>query len=185
MRMTRRRQKSRKKQRSTKRRILVPRTTREYFAKPERFQEQWNRVAHVISKMRAQGVSLKQASREFGIDPRIVARLGKSALRKRANGRFAARANDRLLRILAVPSPEGTREIALRDSRQASILGQYWDAVQRYLQTGDRSAIQKFRSKRITTANRVRIPLLTDLDQLNRLGNAGVLSFESLYARVA
>jgi len=89
------------------------------------------------------------------------------------------------LRVLAIPTDEGTREIALRDSRQASILGQYWDAVQRYLQTGDASAIQKFRGKHITAVNRARITLLTDLDQLSRLGNAGVLSFESLYARAA
>jgi len=87
--------------------------------------------------------------------------------------------------VLAVPTVDGTREVALRDSRQASILGRYWDAVQRYLQTGDASAIQKFQGKRITAGNRARIPLLTDLDQLSRLGNAGVLSFESLYARVA
>ncbi len=133
--------------------------------------------------MRADGVSLKQASRQFGVDPRTVLKFGKSALRKRASGRYAAKASDRLLRVLAVPTIEGTREVALRDSRQASILGQYWDAVQRYLQTGDASAIQNFRGKRITAANRVRIPLLTDLDQLNRLGNAGVLSFESIYPK--
>ena len=166
-------------------RIRAPRTAQEFLAKPERFQDRWNRVAHVVSKMRADGISLRQASREFGVDPRTVLKLGKSALRKRTSGRYSAKSDDRLLRVLAVPTVDGISEVALRDSRQASKLGQYWDAVQRYLQTGDASAIQKFRGKRITTANRVRIPLLTDLDQLSRLGNAGVLSFESLYARVA
>ena len=166
-------------------RAVAPRTAEEYFAKSELFQDRWNRVVHVVSKMRAEGVSLSRASREFGVGPRSVHRLGGSALRKRANGRYAARASDRLLRVLAIPTDEGTREIALRDSRQASILGQYWDAVQRYLQTGDASAIQKFRGKHITAVNRARITLLTDLDQLSRLGNAGVLSFESLYARAA
>jgi hypothetical protein len=175
--------KKRRSSRAVRNKNAPPRTAQEYFAKPERFQDQWNRVVHVISKLRADGVSLKQASREFGVDPRTVLKLGKSALRKRTSGRYAAKTSDRLLRVLAVPTHEGTREIALRDSRQASMLGQYWDAVQRYLQTGEALALQKFRGKRITAANRLRVPLLTDLDQLSRLGNAGVLSFESIYPK--
>ena len=133
--------------------------------------------------MRADGVSLRQASREFGLDPRTVVRLGGSALRKRANGRYKAKASDRLLRVLRVPTREGLREIAVRDSRQASQVAEYWNAVHRYLETGDDSALRKFRRKRITDANGVRVPLLTDLGELDRLGSAGVLSFESLYAK--
>ncbi len=133
--------------------------------------------------MRADGVSLRQASREFEIDPRTVVRLGRPALRKRANGRYKAKASDRLLRVLVVPTREGLREIAVRDSRQASQVAEYWNAVHRYLETGDDSALRKFRRKRITDANGVRVPLLTDFDELDRLGSAGVLSFESLYAK--
>jgi lambda repressor-like predicted transcriptional regulator len=164
---------------------VIPRTSKEYFAKPERFQDRWNRVAHVISRMRAEGVSLRKASHEFGVDSRTVVKLGGSALRKRKSGRYAAKASDRLLRVLAIPTSDGIREIALRDSKQASILGQYWDAVQRYLQTGNESSLQTFRGKHLIDANGTRTELLTDPNELNRLGNAGVLSFESLYARVA
>lgn len=160
-----------------------PRSADDFFTRPRRFQDRWTRVTHVISKMRADGVSLHQASREFGLDPRTVVRLGRPALRKRANGRYAAKASDRLLRVLLVPTPEGLREIAVRDSRQASQVAEYWNAVHRYLETGDDSALRKFRRKRITDANGVRVPLLTDLDELDRLGSAGVLSFESLYAK--
>jgi hypothetical protein len=163
----------------------APRTAEEYFAKPERFQDRWNRVAHVVSKMRADDLSLRQASREFGVDPRTVLRLGSSAVRKRPSGRYVARSSDRLLRVLAVPTNTGTREIALRGSKQASLLGQYWDAVQRYLQTGDESSLQAFSGRHLIDANGTRTELLTDPNELNRLGNAGVLSFESLYARVA
>jgi hypothetical protein len=162
----------------------APRTAKEYFAKPERSQDVWNRVVHVISKMRADNLSLSQSSREFGIAPRTVIRLGGSALRKRKNGRYAVKPSDRLLRILVVPTPEGVREIAVRDSRQASRLGEYWAAVQKYLATGDTSAIDKFHRKRVIDASRKRIPLLTNLEELDRLASAGVLSFESLYASV-
>src|SRR5438105_678237 len=117
-----------------------PRSAAQYFARPEIFQDNWNRVTHVVSKMRAGKVSLRQAASENDIDPRTVLRLGGSALRKRPNGRYAAKASDRLLRVLVMPTNEGPQQIAVRDSRQASQLAKYSDALQRYLQTGDSTA---------------------------------------------
>ena len=173
-----------RKRRSSRTARIAPRTVGEFFAKSERFQDRWNRVTHTVAKMRANGVSLKQASKEFGLDPRTMIRWAKPGLRKQRNGRYAAKPKDTLLRVLTIPSLEGLREIAVRDSRQASRLGEYWAAVQKYLATGDTSALEKFRRKRITDASRKRIPLLTNLEELDRLASAGVLSFESLYARV-
>lgn len=133
--------------------------------------------------MRADRVSLREASREFGLDPHVVARLGKSALRKRKNGQYVAKRSDKLLRILAVPTPNGVREVAIRDSRQATQLAKYWAAVQKYLQTGNALVLAKFRRKRITDASGKKIPLVLDTAALDQLGSAGVLSFESLYAK--
>ena len=162
----------------------APTTARDYFSRSKRFQETWDSVAHAISKMRStSSLSLRRAAREFGVSPAQVVRLGRSALRKQKSGRYAARKTDRLLRVLSVLTPQGKQEIALRDSRQASVIGSYWDAVQRYLQSGDDSALRKFRGEKITDESRRRHALLTDLNELNRLGSAGVLSFESLYGR--
>src|SRR5882724_3106070 len=61
--------------------------------------------------------------------------------------------------------------------------GKHSAAVQRYLETGDNSALAKFKGKYIVDAQGKRIALMTDLDDLDRLGSAGELSFESLYAR--
>lgn len=166
-------------------RIVTPRTARRFFANSAEFQDTWTRVTHAISKMRAERVSLRVASREFGLDPRLVVRLGKSALRKRKNGQYVAKRADSLLRILAIPTSDGVREITIRDSRQATILGKYWAAVAKYLQTGDASGLKKVRRKHITDASRKRVPLIIDQTELDRLGSAGVLSFESLYAEVA
>jgi hypothetical protein len=166
------------------RRAKVPTTAHQYHARSKSFQETWDSVGQVISKMRAGRTSLQRASKEIGIDPSQVLKLGRSALRKKKNGKYAARKTDRLLRILSILSPEGRREIAVRDSHQASMLGKYWASVQRYLQTGDDSALRKFKSKKITDASGTRHLLLTDLKQLDTLGSAGVLSFESLYAGV-
>jgi hypothetical protein len=128
-----------------------------------------------------EGVTLPKASKEFGVSRNDVIELGRSALRKR-NGRYVATKTDRLLRVLNVLLLGGKREIATRDSRQASLVGGHWAAVQRYLQTGDDSALQRFKNKKITDANGKRHLLLTDLDELDRLGRVGVLRFESLYA---
>ena len=166
------------------RRERVPTTARQYYSRSRKFQETWDSVAHVISKMRSERVSLRKASKEFGIDPNMVLKLGRSALRKQRNGKFAAKKTDRLLRIMSVLTPKGRREVAIRDSRQASLLGKYWAAVQKYLQTGDDSALRELQGKKITDASRKRHALVTDLNQLNTLGSAGVLSFESLYAGV-
>jgi hypothetical protein len=169
--------------RPEKNKSVAPRNAEEFFAKPKPFQDRWTRATHVISKMRADSISLQRAARAFGLRPDAVLRLAGPALRKRANGRYAAKASDRLLRVLAIPTKQGPGEIALRDSRQATLLAEYWIAVHAYLQTGDASSIKKFRAKRITDANGKRVRLMTDLNELDRLGSAGVLSFESIYPK--
>lgn len=163
----------------------APRTAEDFFAMSERAQDTWTRATHVITKMRSDKASLPEASREYGIDPRIVARLARPALKKGANGRYAAKAKDSLLRVLVIPTTDGLQEIALRDSRRASQLGEYWSAVQKYLETGDVSALRKIRRKTIADASGKRFRLLKDVGDLDRLGSAGVLSFESLYAKAA
>jgi hypothetical protein len=162
---------------------VAPRTEAQYFAKPEKFKETWDRVLSVISKMRSEKTSLTQASRDSGISPRTVTKWGKSALQKRKSGKYAVKKSDTLLRLVMIPTPEGPREIAVRGSKQVTLLAGYWNALHRYLQTGDAAQLKAFRDKQIKDANGVNVPLLTDLAELNRLGSAGVLSFESLYAR--
>jgi hypothetical protein len=157
-----------------------PTTARQYFSMSQKEQETWDSVAHVVSRMR-DGVSLRKASKEFGVASPIVVKLGRPALRKR-KGRYVATKTDNLLRVLSILSVGEKKVIALRDSRQASFVGQHWAAVQRYLQTGDDSALLKFANKKITDASRKRHLLLTKLEELDRQASAGVLLFESLYA---
>ena len=87
--------------------------------------------------------------------------------------------------LLSSLTPEGRREIGIRDSRQASMLGDYWHAIDLYRDTGDSSKVLTFRGKYVIDADGERFPFLTDLGEIDRLGSAGVLSFESLHARVA
>lgn len=105
--------------------------------------------------------------------------------KKRANGKYVAKTGDRRLRVLMIPTPEGPREIAVRGSHEATVVGRYWAAVQKYLQTGDESALRRIRRAKIKSADGKRIRLIKDVAELDRLGSAGVLSFESVYARAA
>src|SRR5260370_35922797 len=109
--------------------------------------------------MRA-GSSRRQASHKFDLDPRILQRRAPSALRKLRNGRWAATKYDRLLRVLVIPTRKGLSEIGLRDSRQASLLGKYWTAVERYRDTGDASALREFRGNHVIDAGGKRFRLL-------------------------
>lgn len=178
--------KKQKNQRSHRRRrkpkdlhFKKPNTARQYFSLSPKNQETWDSLAHVISRMRDR-VSLSRASKEFGVAPSLVVRLGRSALRKR-NGRYVATKADRLLRVVSILKAKGKKEIATRDSRQASLIGSHWAAVQKYLQTGDDSALLEFKKTRVIDASGKRHLLLTDLAELNRQAAAGVLSFESIY----
>jgi hypothetical protein len=148
-------------------------------------QDRWIRITQVISKMRVDRVTLRQASREFSLDSTTVRRLASDALRKYKAGRYVAKSSDHLLRVLVIPTENGLREIGVRDSRQASLTGKYWAAVQRYLETGDASGLRKIRRKTITDADGKRIRLIKDLAELDRLGSAGVMSFETIYAKAA
>lgn len=161
----------------------APRTLSQYNAKPEKFKDTWDRVVGVISKLRSERTSLQKAAKEEGISPQTVKRWAGSSLQKQRSGKWSAKKSDTLLRILKVPTPEGVREIAVRGSRQATTLAEYSNAVLRYFQTGDRSQLKKFKGKFIKDSDGIQTPLITDRNLLNRLGSAGVLSFESLYAR--
>lgn len=166
------------------RQAKAPRTAAQYFARPSRQRESLVKTAHVLSLMRSDGTSLRKAAREHGISAATVRRYAGKTLRKTAGGKYKARASDRILRVLVIPTTNGIGEVCTRDSRSATTLAAYSNAVQTFLQTGDDSELQAFHGRHVVDAEGNRVPLSTDLDELERLGAAGVLSLESLYAKV-
>ncbi|MEP7352782.1 MAG: hypothetical protein ABI824_06080 [Acidobacteriota bacterium] len=135
--------------------------------------------------MRKTGATLRQASLRAGVSPRTVQRWAGDSLKRQDNGRYAISRKDRLVRELKLPTPTGTIDVAVRGSREASQIGKYWDTLQRYFRTGNKAGLEQFRGVHVTDVNGQQIPLLTDFEVLDRLGSAGVVSFESIYARVA
>ena len=170
-------------QRSTAKRksISRPRNLKQYLAMPQASQEKWDRVGQVITKMQSDEISLQKAAREVGVGQKTVLRLAGSALRKRANGKYAVNKSEKVLRVLMIPTSEGRQEVAVRGFEAASEIGKFDSAVQKYLTTGDDSKLKRFRRLKLKDAHGNRIRFLTDKAELKRLGLAGELSFESLY----
>jgi hypothetical protein len=142
-------------------------------------------LARIVTTMRSEDVSLRRAAREEGVSPATVLRHAKGALRKTSRGTYKARKSDHLLRVLVIPTPDGLAEIATRDSRAATLVAEYWNAVNQFLETGEDADLARFRGVSIVNAQGKTVKLLTDLDELERLGSAGVLSFQSIYARAS
>jgi hypothetical protein len=169
---------------STKEKFIQPRNLEEFLAMPNRYQELWGDIGQIVTDVR-EGKTLAEAARTFHRSPRTVRRLAGSVLTKGSNGRWAVKKRDRLLRILQMLNRKGRFEVAIRDSRYATLISKYWHAVELYRDTGDSSSILRFHGKYVIDADGHRVPFLTDLREIDRLGSAGVLSFETLYARVA
>jgi hypothetical protein len=158
-------------------------TIDQFFALPERTQEMVLALPKAVSLMRSNDIPARRAAGAAGVSRSTLIRKGGSALKKLKSGRYAAKPNDHLFRPVIVVSENGPVEVATRNFREASKAGKHSSAVERYLETGDESALLRFRGKYIIDAQGNRIALLTDLDDLDRLGSAGELSFESLYPR--
>jgi predicted DNA-binding protein (UPF0251 family) len=158
-------------------------TIEQFFALPQRTQEILLALPEAASLMREKYLSASAAASAVGISRSTLIRRGGSALKKLDNGRYAAKRNDHLFRPVIVVSENGPVEVATRSFRESSKAGKHSAAVQRYLETGDDSALRRLPRNYIIDAQGNRVALLTDTDELDELGSAGELSFESLYAR--
>ena len=114
--------------------------------------------------------------------PSTVAKLGKSALRKTKSGRYAAKPSDNLLRVLVVPVHGGRVEVGVLGSRKAKIIADRSNAQRRFAH-GDASQLHALEGVTVLDASGREVPFLTDLDELERQADLGMLSFESIYAR--
>ena len=74
--------------------------------------------------------------------------------------------------------------IDLTDSRTASRIGSYWNAVRTYVETGNAQQLRQFRGKTIRVQKRAYF-FVSDTHVLDRLVRRGELSFETIYSEVA
>jgi hypothetical protein len=140
------------------------------------------RALEALGLMRREGLPIKRAARQSGTTVEAVLRHVGSTLERAARGRYAPRPYDRLYRRMPVLTPQGRVPVEVRDSRTASLLSRHWQAVRRYAEHGDTSGLRQFRGTSFFT-NKRGYRLVSDLDlaTIDRLAQAGELSFEDFY----
>lgn len=145
-------------------------------------QQARRRALDAVSLMRKDGLSLGKAAQAAGTTRAAMKRHAGPALEKDRRGGFSAKASDRLVRPMLVPTTGGPITLDVRDSRTASKIGAYHNAVNVYLDTGDDRALRAFRGRRggVTVGKRF-YPFITDTSILDYLADAGELAFDDLY----
>ena len=77
------------------------------------------------------------------------------------------------MRIL---TKDGVIDTLVFDSGTASLIGNYWNAIRRYLWTGDMSELEKFEGESVNFHR-----LLTDPDLIDDWDRVGELELDSIY----
>jgi len=131
--------------------------------------------------MRRDGLSLADAARAVHTTPNTVKRHAGRALERTTSGRYQVRERDPLLRPMETLTTYGRRPLLIRDSRTASAIGAHWDAVRRYVETGDDRGLRYLKRKSFRF-EKVLYLFELDTDVIDRLARAGELRFESIYA---
>ena len=103
------------------------------------------RALEVLSEVRRGMGSLSKLARARGMAPKTVRRAS-GAFRKRG-GRWEATRTDRVERWLKTFEGGYRAEVLVRDSRTATLLSQYANALGRYRETGDASVLREFEGK--------------------------------------
>ena len=146
--------------------------TRKGAIKLTRRQEENRRDAFAaLALMRREGLSASSAAEAEGTTVKNIVKYVRLALRKRGKAYFA-KPSDRLSRPpMAVIDSHGMRPVVVRSSKAASLIGQYFNAVDDALK-GKPAALKEFRGKNVPY-NKVKF--LTNVKTLRKLKDAGVL----------
>ncbi|MGO8947061.1 MAG: hypothetical protein ACLQUY_05240 [Ktedonobacterales bacterium] len=144
-------------------------------------KEAYRKSLTVLSQMR-QGQSLYEAARAEQISPDTVRRYVGAALVRESSGRYRAKPSDRFARRMKFLDARGLVTVEPANSREASKLAQYWDAVNKYINNNDAKPLWRFRRQQLRVTGKIQLPFLTSLDDIYQLARAGELSFEDLYA---
>lgn len=151
---------------------------------PDRSRAARDRALEVLTLMRQNGLSLTAAKDRVGTTRKTVLKYAGRALEKTESGEWSAKPWDRIIRLMRFPTPKGSRILAVRDSRSASKIARYWSAVDAFLKTGNPDGLKPFRNETVQVEG-VEHPFITEPLLIERLGRAGEVRFEHLYAEAA
>jgi hypothetical protein len=143
------------------------------------------RALDVLSAARRGKGSLSKLARARGIAPKTV-RGASGAFRKRS-GRWVPTRSDRVERYLKTYENGVRTEVLVSDSRTASLLSGYSNAVGKFIETGDTSALRAFEGKTYRDASGAVHSLETDPQAIRAAierSESDFGSFADLYAEI-
>jgi hypothetical protein len=143
-------------------------------------RDRQRRVLDAISlKRRNPELSLSAAARRSGTTVKTIRTYAGAALYTRS-GRLDVHGTDRIPREMLFLTPQGYVALHVTNSRDASRIAKYHNALRRYLLRRDPRELQQFTGKTIRVAGTAH-PFLTDAATINRLVRAGAVSFLDIY----
>jgi hypothetical protein len=157
-------------------------SARGVLALPERVREARSRAHEAVSIARQQpGHSLSWAARRAGTTVDAVARHAPGAVEQLPSGRYRVKPADRGIRVMPLISVGIVYpRVAIRGSRQASLVGEHLAAIGTYLATGDAKPLRRFAGKSVTgtlpDGGSYRFELEADPDTIAELAFTGELA---------
>lgn len=121
----------------------------------------------ILSEVRRNKKSLSQASRDKGVSIKSV--LQNTRAFKKAGNRWMPKTYDRISRVMRINENGRDVSIEINDSRTASLIGRYHNAVKKYLETGDETGLKKFEGKTIKDAQGNKHTLETRPEALDQI----------------
>ena len=157
-------------------------SARGVLALPERDREARSRAHEAVSIARQHPKrSLSWAARRAGTTVDAVLRHAPDAVEQLPGSRYRVKPSDRGLRVMPVISAGVVYpRVAIRGSRQASLVGEHLAAIGTYLASGDAKPLRRFAGKSVTgtlpEGGSYRFELEADPDTVAELAFTGELA---------
>ena len=124
----------------------------------------------VLREVRRNNKSLSAASKDKGLSLKTV--LQNTSAFKKVGNRWISKTYDHIPRVMKINEKGRVRSIEITDSRTASIIGRYHNAVKKYIETGDTKELAKFEGKTIKDSNGNLHVFETDTETLEEINEA-------------
>ena len=122
----------------------------------------------VVSELRnSKNKTLPQAANDNDITVKNVIKHTNGF--KKVNGKPVVKRWDRIKRVMRINTDGKEKSVEIRDSRTASVVGRYHNAVKQFLNTGDKSKLSKFRNKKVKDSKGKLRKLETNPDDIIRI----------------
>ena len=137
----------------------------------------------VVNELRnSKTKTLPQVANENNISVNTVLRHTKGF--KKINGKLVVKRWDRIHRLMRINTDGKEKSVEIVDSRTASVVGRYHNVVKQFLNTGDKTKLQKFRNKRVKDSKGKLHKLETDPQKIIRINERiEEPEFYEVYAR--